>query len=122
MNPTPAGDVIASTRFEPDFLRLQINTVGGWYLAIENDFIVEEGGMGRYDSRTQSDNAVAALQAHVGDMVARFDVSENGSLRLAVGTVTLEVEPADDFEAWHATGPPPDKHMIICLPGGNRAR
>ena len=33
--------------------------------------------------------------------------------------VKLAVEPAHDFEAWHATGPPPDKQMIVCMPGGD---
>ncbi len=64
---------------------------------------------------------MAAIQRCVSAKLTTFDFSESGSLRMSVGPVTMAVEPAYDYEAWHATGPPPEKHMIICQPGGGIA-
>jgi hypothetical protein len=77
--------------------------------------------VGRLDSRTQADEAAWAIRAQIGAAIAQFDFKDNGSLRMRTDSITIAVEPAYDFEAWHATGPPPEKHMIICQPGGGIA-
>src|SRR5687768_13817537 len=105
MSSDPTGDVIETVSWDREFLRLQIDTVGGWYFAVENDFVVTDGVV-VLDSRSAADEAVALLHAWVSGTVSAFDFSSNGNLRMSVGAVTLTVEPAYDYEAWHATGPP----------------
>ena len=120
MSSDPTGEVIEAVEWDREFLRLQIDTVGGWFIEVENDFVVTDGKQA-FDSRTEADQAVAAIQRYVSAKLEAFDFSESGSLRMSIGDVTLAVEPAYDFEAWHATGPWPEKHMIICQPGGGIA-
>ena len=121
MTSDPTGDLIASVTWKPDVLRLEIDTSGGWYIAIDNDYTVDGGEFGKVESRTRADEAASAIRAHVGGTIAEFDVLDSGSLRMTIGPIRVAVDPAYDYEAWHATGPPPDRHMIICQPGGGIA-
>ena len=121
MTTDPTGELIASVTWKPDVLRLEIDTDGGWFISIDNDFIVESLQTGPLDSRDRAEEAAALMNSHIGEPISVFDFSETGNLRMSIGDITLAADPAYDFEAWHATGPWPEKHMIICQPGGGIA-
>jgi hypothetical protein len=115
------GDAIESVSYQPEHLRLEIATSKDWFLVVENDFVVAGDAGRRLDSRTNAERAVAALEEHVGVAVSAIEMRPNGALRLSVAEITLEVEPDDDYEAWHLTGPPPEKAFFVCVPGGGPA-
>jgi hypothetical protein len=121
MTPDPTGEVIASVDYDADVLRLMVDTAGGWYLALDNDFVVHASAGERIDSASEPKRAVALLREHVGGKLTAFAPRDGGGLTIGFDGVQVSVEPAHDFEAWHLTGPPPDKQMIVCMPGGELA-
>ena len=121
MTPDPTGQVIESVKYQTEFFRLTINTVGGWSLTIENDFILNAPKAPQLDSTIDSEQIVSRLTNHVGGTLTGFDLRPGGGVTVSIDDLRISVEPAHDFEAWHIVGPWPEKPRIICMPGGELA-
>jgi hypothetical protein len=88
---------------------MRIYTREGWLIVVEGDDLVDDKAL------------AAALYAAIDKPIAEFSISEDGVLAMSVGEASIRATPDPDYESWHVTGPPPQKQLGVCTPGGELA-
>ena len=87
---------------------LRLHTREGWLIVIEGEELVDDKDL------------AGALYVAVGKQLSAFSI-EKGVLSFSVGEAHIRAKPDPDYESWHLTGPPPQKQMVVCTPGGELA-
>jgi hypothetical protein len=104
--PDLTGQIL--TNVDRDYT-MRLYTREGWLVVVEGEDLVVDKDL------------AAALYGAIGKPISSFAIAADGALTMTAGEAEIRAVPDPHYESWHVTGPPPDKQMVVCTPGGELA-